>query len=83
MSNNTVHLAPEPSIFAGTVPRIIGATIYALNLTHGLAPAREWGEPEIVVEVVNSHSGLIKTDAGNVYSNGEFGIHRFAEAVAS
>lgn len=76
-------MSAASNIFAGAAPRIIGATVYALNLTHGLAPARERGEPEIVVEVVNSYSGLIKTDAGNLYSNGDFGISRFAEAVAS
>ena len=66
------------NIFTGAQPRIIGATVYALNLTHGLAPARPAGEPEIVTEVISSYSGLIKTDKGNVYSNGEFGIQSFA-----
>lgn len=67
-------------IFAGQQPKIIGATIYALNRTHGLAPARPAGSPEVVVEVVNSYNGTIKTDQGNMYSNGDFGITRFAEA---
>lgn len=71
------------SIFTGASPRIIGATIYALNRTHGLAPARERGQDESVTEVIDGHTGLIKTDAGNVYANGDFGITRFAEAVAS
>jgi hypothetical protein len=70
------------SIFTGTKPRIIGATVYALNRTHGLAPAREAGADETVVEVIDGHSGLIRTDAGNVYSNGDFGIKRYAEAVS-
>lgn len=70
------------SIFTGPAPKIIGATVYALNRTHGLAPAREQGAPEIVVEVINGHSGVIRTDKGNVYFNGDFGIQRFAEAVA-
>jgi hypothetical protein len=70
------------NIFAGQHLRILGATIYALNKTHGLAPAREAGEPETVVEIVDSHTGLIKTAEGNLYSNGEFGILRYAEAVA-
>ena len=67
------------SIYIGKKPRIIGATIYALNLTHGLAPAREPGADETVVEVINDYSGLIRTDAGNVYANGDFAIKRFAE----
>lgn len=67
------------SIYAGEKPRIIGATIYALNRTHGLAPARGRGADETVVEVINDYSGLIRTDAGNVYSNGDFGIKRYAE----
>ncbi|MGF3055653.1 hypothetical protein [Microbacterium sp. YY-01] len=71
------------SIFTGPVPTIIGATVYALNRTFGLAPARDAGSPEIVVEVIDGYSGLIKTNAGKVYSNGDFGILRFAEAVAS
>lgn len=65
------------SIFTGTTPRIIGATIYALNRTHGLAPARPAGPDEKVVEVIDGHSGLIRTDAGNVYANGDFGIKRY------
>jgi hypothetical protein len=71
------------TVFSGAAPKIIGATVYALNRTHGLAPARELGKDEKVTEVLDAHSGLIKTDAGNVYSNGDFGIKRFAEAVAS
>jgi hypothetical protein len=72
------------SIFTDPKPRIIGATIYALNLTHGLAPAREAGADEKVVEVINGYSGIVRTDAGNVYANGDFGIRRFdLEAVAS
>lgn len=70
------------SIFAGVAPKIVGATVYSLNRTHGLAPAREAGASEIVTEVVDGYSGVIRTDAGNVYSNGDFGILRFAEAVA-
>lgn len=66
------------NIFAGPVPRIIGATIYALNRTFGLAPARPAGDDETVTEVIDSHSGLVRTDAGNVYANGDFGIKRFA-----
>lgn len=71
------------SIFTGTSPRIIGATVYALNRTHGLAPAREAGAPEVVAEVIDGYTGLIRTDAGNVYSNGNFGILRFAEAASA
>jgi len=70
------------SIFTGHAPQIIGATVYALNRTHGLAPARPAGAPEIVTEVIDGHSGLIRTAEGNVYANGDFGIHHFAEAVA-
>lgn len=66
------------SIYTGPKPRILGATVYALNRTHGLAPARDIGPDETVVEVINSYSGLIRTDAGNVYSNGEFGIKHYA-----
>lgn len=69
------------SIFAGPTPKILGATVYALNLTHGLAPAREAGPHEVVVEVINEYSGLIRTDAGNVYANGDFNIVRYAEAA--
>lgn len=54
------------SIFTGAKPRIIGATVYALNRTYGLAPAREAGGDETVVEVIDGYSGLIRTDAGNV-----------------
>jgi hypothetical protein len=67
------------SIFTGAAPRIMGATVYALNRTHGLAPAREAGAPEIVVEVIDGHRGLIKTAEGHVYANGDFEILRFAE----
>lgn len=70
------------SIFTGPAPKIIGATVYALNLTHGLAPARPAGPMEVVVEVIDGHSGMIRTDAGNVYSNGDFGIWKFAKEVA-
>ena len=69
------------SIFTGTAPKIVGATVYALNRTHGLAPSREPGKPEIVTEVIDDYTGLIRTAEGNVYSNGDFGIARFAESV--
>lgn len=65
------------NIFNGTNPIIVGATVYALNLTHGLAPARPIGEDETVVAVLDSYSGLIETDKGNVYGNGNFGIRRY------
>ncbi len=71
------------SIFTGSAPRIIGATVYALNRTHGLAPAREPGGKEKVVEVIDGHTGLIRTEAGNVYANGDFGIWSFADEVVS
>lgn len=74
------------NIFKGTLgarPRIIGATVYALNRTHGLAPARPQGSDETVTEVLNDYSGLIRTDAGNVYSNGEFGIRCFPDLPAT
>lgn len=64
---------------ATTPPRIIGATIYALNRTYSLAPTRAHGEPETVIKVLNAHTGLVKTNIGNVYTNGEFGILRFNE----
>ena len=64
--------------FAGPNPRIIGAKVYALNLTHGLAPARSRGELETVSEVVDAYHGTIRTEEGNVYSNGAFGIQSFA-----
>ena len=68
------------NLFSGSKPRIIGATVYALNRTHGLAPARPAGDPEIVVRVVNSYYGLIQTAEGNLYCNGDFGIARLAKA---
>jgi len=64
-------------IFAGKTPRIVGATVYALNRTHGLIPPREVGPHETVARVVDSYYGLIETVEGNVYSNGDFGIDRF------
>lgn len=67
------------NIFAGPTPRIIGATVYNLNLSYGLRPAQDPGPHETVVEVVDSHCGLIRTAEGNLYSNGEFGIARFAD----
>jgi hypothetical protein len=66
------------SVFSGPTPRIIGATIYALNRTHGLAPAQGYGPPETVTEVLDGYSGLVKTAEGNVYANGSFGITKFA-----
>lgn len=66
------------SIFTGQNPRIMGATVYALDRTHGLAPARPIGEDETVTAILDSYSGLIETDKGNVYGNGSFGIRRFA-----
>jgi hypothetical protein len=70
------------NIFAGQKPRIIGATIYALNKTHGLAPARPAGEPEVVTKVIDDYSGVVETDKGNVYVNGDFGILKFEEKAA-
>lgn len=57
--------------------RMIGATIRATNRTHGLAPARDAGDPEVVVEVVNAYDLTVRTDAGNVYANGDYSIVRF------
>jgi len=70
------------NLFSGPQPRIIGATVYALNRTHGLAPARDRGEPETVSEVIDSYHGLIRTAEGNLYSNGDFGIARLPEPAA-
>lgn len=64
-------------MFTGPNPKIIGATVYALNKTYGLAPARETGPAETVTEVIDSRTGLILTAEGNVYSNGDFGIQKF------
>ena len=61
--------------------RIIGATIRATNRTFGLVPSRTHGEPEIVVELVNAYDLTVKTDAGNVYANGDFVIVRYAEGA--
>lgn len=73
----------EHNIYAGPTPRILGASVYALNLTFGLAPSRDAGTPEIVTEVLNDYSGLIKTDAGHIYANGDFGILQFSDAATS
>lgn len=62
--------------------KIIGATVRATNRTFGLAPSRPAGDPETVVEVVDDYSLTIRTDAGNVYGNGDFTIVRYAEREA-
>lgn len=63
--------------YSGPAPKIIGATVYALNRTFGLAPAREHGTHETVTEVIDSRTGLIRTDQGNIYSNGDFNVVKF------
>lgn len=62
--------------------RILGATIRATNRTHGLAPARPYGDLETVAEVVNPYDMTIRTVEGNVYPNGGYLIMRYAEATA-
>lgn len=66
------------NIFSGPQPKIIGATVYALNRAHGLAPARNAGPLETVAKVIDGYCGMIETTAGNVYINGDFGIRNFA-----
>lgn len=61
--------------------KIIGATIRATNRTHGLAPARDWGKPETVTEVVNEYDMTIATAEGNIYLNGDYTIIRYAERI--
>lgn len=61
--------------------KIIGATIRATNRTYGLAPARPWGEPETVAEVVCEYDMTIRTAEGNVYANGDYRIMRYAGGV--
>ena len=61
--------------------KLIGATVRAANRTHGLAPARPWGEPETVAEVLNEHSLTIRTVEGNVYLLGGYLIVRYREGL--
>lgn len=65
----------------GSAAKIIGATVRATNRTYGLAPAREAGEPETVVEVVSAYDMTIRTAEGNVYANGDYTIVRYAEGL--
>lgn len=73
-----VMVPPSRDLYNGTKPLILGATIYDLGITY-FGPSRGHGPDEIVVEVVRAYTGLVKTDQGNLYSNGDFGIRRFAE----
>lgn len=57
--------------------KLIGATIRANNRTFGLAPARDWGEPETVVSIVDHYHLTIETEEGNLYLNGDFTIVRY------
>lgn len=57
-----------------TTHRLVGATVQATNRTFGLAPAREPGSPEIVVEVLDPYDLTVRTDAGNVYLNGDYRV---------
>lgn len=68
----------EINIFTGENPRIIGATVYALNHTF-FGPPRPLGKPETVARVLDGFDGLIETVEGNVYRNGGFGITRFGD----
>ena len=61
--------------------KLIGATVRATNRTYGLAPARPWGEPETVAEVLNEHSLTIRTVEGNVYLLGGYLIMRYREGL--
>ena len=66
----------------GTDPnRMLGATISADNRTYGLAPARPAGQPETVAEIADPYCLTVITTAGNRYSNGDFTVLRFADAV--
>lgn len=61
--------------------KIIGATIRATNRSHGLAPARPWGEAETVAEVVCEYDMTIRTVEGNTYLNGGYTIMRYAKGA--
>ena len=66
----------------GTNPnRMLGATIRADNRTYGLAPARPAGQPETVADIADPYCLTVITTAGNRYSNGDFTVLRFADAV--
>lgn len=63
----------------GTNPnRMLGATISADNR---LAPAHPTGQPETVAEIADPYLLTVITTAGNRYSNGDFTVLRFADAV--
>lgn len=66
------------NIFIGQKPKIIGATIYALNRTHGLSPAREYGDHETVTRVIDAYHGTVETEQGNVYDASDYNIHHYA-----
>jgi hypothetical protein len=61
--------------------RLLGATVRATNLTHGLRPAQPWGEPETVTAIVDPRTLLIETAEGSLYSNGGFVVIHWAEGV--
>ena len=61
--------------------RFIGATIRANNRTFGLRPAQEAGPEETVVAIVDDYHLIVETDAGNVYTNGDFTVMRFAAGL--
>ena len=46
------------SIYTGEKPRIIGATIYALNRTYGLAPARPVDASTVAAHLALFHGGI-------------------------
>lgn len=62
--------------FVTTGHPLIGATVYALNRTHGLAPSRPAGSHETVV-AVNTWNGAVITDHNHYYMNGDYGIYSY------
>lgn len=62
--------------------KIIGATVRAMNRTYGLLPPQDYGPQETVAEVVNDYNLTIRTVEGNVYSNGNFLLMRYAKETA-
>lgn len=63
--------------------KIIGATVRAANRTYGLRPPQDHGPEETVAEVVNDYNLTIRTVEGNVYSNGNFLLMRYAKEQGS
>jgi hypothetical protein len=88
----TIHAHPGPGLPEGDPDdnarawariraphKLIGATVRAANRTYGLLPPQDYGPEETVAEVLDAHSLLIRTAEGNVYSNGNFLLMRYAE----